>query len=210
MHIDYAKEVVEYHEDNYEDHNMTIMTSLAPETEVMKVAESLGDEKISSICSTMREAEKSRYRKITDKQRYAVAKALLDNFGTARAVLAKSFNTTEEEMFGKPDEVAEGVEIHPTLNIGFGLLSDFVADSSVQKKGVTYAATKAAIRATNLRKFKTFPVVIEGRGLVVVTQDEAQLLGLPEQEAEWFQRAVSDEDLGAVAKNVRGIISGRG
>ncbi len=202
MHIDYAREVVEYHEDNYDEHNMTILKSMCAESEVMKIAESMGVEKVFSICKTMREATHSRYNKITDKQRHAVAAALLEKYGTARAVLALAFNKTELEMFGAEVEI-EDVQIHPKLRIGFGLLSDFVADAKKQEEGVTYPASRSAIRATKRGDGGTMTVLINGHGLTAVTVSEAKKLNLPEQEAEWYQSRVTDQDIATVAGKVR-------
>lgn len=201
MHIDYAREVVEYHEDDFDDHNLTILKSLAPETEVIRVAESFGNEKISSICATMRDAQKSKYKKITDKQRYAVAAFLLEQFGTARAVLAKAFNTTESDMFGAPDVEVDGVQMHPTLQVAYGVLSDFVADAKKQEGGTTYRASRAAIRAT--KQSRGTMTVQHPIGIIAVTPDEAKKLGLEECNAEWYQLRVTAQDIGAVAGSLR-------
>lgn len=202
MHIDYAREVVEYHEDNFDDHNLTILKSLAPEGEVMRVAESFGDQKIIDICSTMRESQKSKYKKITDKQRHAIAAFLLEKLGTARAVLASAFGTTEAEMFGASDVEVDGVKIHPTLRVAYGLLSDFVADAKKQEGGVTYPASRAAVRATKQGRGGTLTVLLP-IGITAVTQDEAKKLGLEEHEAEWYQQRVTAQDVGAVAGALR-------
>ena len=102
MHIDYAKETIEYYERNFANYDMMVLESFCVEPEFLAVAISFGDKKITGICETIKEIQDgygSRYRKITSKQRYALAKFLLDNLGSAKSVIAKAFNTTVNDMF---------------------------------------------------------------------------------------------------------------
>lgn len=65
--------------------------------QLLTLAESLGDTKISSIVQTIR-TPRSRYSKVTPKQRFAVANALLTKYGTARTVYAASLGISEDEL----------------------------------------------------------------------------------------------------------------
>ena len=104
MHIDYAREMVERVENDtfLKGDQRYMIKSVADEREILALVEKVGDAKHAEIAATMREIKKNggRYRKVTDKQKTAVALFLLEKFGTARAVLAAAFDKTEAEMFG--------------------------------------------------------------------------------------------------------------
>lgn len=102
MHIDWVKETVADHErDHPSRFNTTILKSLCSEPELLALAESCGNEKIAGICANVRAAASHRYKKVTDNQRIALAAFLLEQFGSARAALAKAMGSTEQEMFGE-------------------------------------------------------------------------------------------------------------
>ena len=99
MHIDYAIEVIEYHERNFpRNHNETIVRALCTESELLKLAIALNDEKITGICATVKEIKSSRHRRVTDKQIGALQGALLKKYGTARAIIAAAFNVNADEL----------------------------------------------------------------------------------------------------------------
>lgn len=99
MHIDWARETVERHEKWHSDYDYTLMQLLCTEPEVLKIADALGIDKITSIATSARAAVGQRYKYVTDKQRHALAVALLEAHGNARAVLALAFGVTEAVMF---------------------------------------------------------------------------------------------------------------
>ena len=70
--------------------------------ELLVLADSLGDAKISSIVHSML-TPSSRYARVTLKQRQAVADALLTRHGTAWAVYAAAMGTTEDALKGAKD-----------------------------------------------------------------------------------------------------------
>ena len=103
MHIDYAKELVERVENDpfLKGDQQYILKTVATEREILALIDQVGDEKHQSIAATVREIKSAvlRYRTVTNKQKTAIVLFLLAKFGTARAVLAAAFATTEREMF---------------------------------------------------------------------------------------------------------------
>lgn len=70
--------------------------------ELLVLAHGLGNEKISSIVYTMMNPS-SRYARVTQKQRYAVADALLTVHGTAWAVYAAAIGATQDDLKAAKD-----------------------------------------------------------------------------------------------------------
>jgi len=110
-HRDYAAESVKRHETSKwaKDANLEwteYAIECAQVAELAKsVGEEIGDSKTSDIASTVLEviaadvAGGSRnHRKITQPQRHALAVALLEKFGTARAIAAEVWELTEAEI----------------------------------------------------------------------------------------------------------------
>lgn len=92
------------------------------------------------------------------------------------------------------------IQIHPTLQIGYGLLADFVADSYAQSKGKTYPASLAAIQATQSGCYGTMTIQFPGQQhLTAVTKSEAKSLGLQEVNCNWYQQHITQKDICAVA-----------
>ena len=87
MHIDYVVEL------------------FINESEFLKLVDSIGNEKLSSIATTVRASANNKYAKVTAKQKFALATGLLDQYKTARAVYAAAFGVTEATMFGVPDPI---------------------------------------------------------------------------------------------------------
>lgn len=89
MQIDYAKESAECHLKNgcLELQAVAFLTI----DQIPALAEKEGDDKIKSIITDMKKAAGSKYKKVTDKQRYAVAASLLSKYRTA-AVIDAAFN----------------------------------------------------------------------------------------------------------------------
>jgi len=106
MHIDYAKECFLARETPKHSQPFThqqLVELFIAEAEFLKLVDAIGDEKLSSIASTIRATAKNKYAKVTPKQKYALAVALLERYKTARAVYAAAFYVTEDVMFGEPD-----------------------------------------------------------------------------------------------------------
>ena len=70
--------------------------------ELLVLAHGLGDKKISAIVHTMMNPS-SRYARVTQKQRYAVADALLTVHGTAWEVYAAALGTTQDTLKAAKD-----------------------------------------------------------------------------------------------------------
>ena len=118
MHIDYAKECflareTPKHSQPFDEQQLVEL--FVSESEFLKLVDSLGDEKLSSIATTIRASQKNKYAKVTAKQKYALATGLLTQYKTARAVYAAAFGVTEAVMFGVP----EPIEISATEKIWF-------------------------------------------------------------------------------------------
>lgn len=71
----------------------------------LALAESIGDEKISSIVATIRKNAGNRYAKVTQNQRYALAAALLAMHTSAFAVYAAAVGVSADEFAAALAEV---------------------------------------------------------------------------------------------------------
>lgn len=111
MHVDYAIECykkakfpkyVEPKSDSY------IIEMLATD-ELVDLAHSLAETKITSICETMRNSRGyknvSGHKKITKLQQQAISKFILEKFATAEKVICAAFAITENEFSKRFDEV---------------------------------------------------------------------------------------------------------
>jgi hypothetical protein len=75
----------------------------AAEREFLNLADALGNEKASSIVATIRGGAGSKYAKVTEAQKHALAGALLAKHGTALAVYASAFNVDEESFLASAE-----------------------------------------------------------------------------------------------------------
>lgn len=109
MHKDYAIEVYNSLKNpKYVESasDLAILKALCTD-EIVDFAKDLGDEKISSICSTMQESfgyknNSCKIRKrITEKQRFAVSDFLLNKFESAKKVICLVFGITEDQFTEK-------------------------------------------------------------------------------------------------------------
>ncbi|USR37576.1 hypothetical protein L1F06_012800 [Ectopseudomonas hydrolytica] len=75
--------------------------------QLLKLASTLGDEKITSIVYTMQNP-RSRYSHVTHKQIAAVTHALLSHYGSANAVYAAALGVSVDEMIEAVETSEEG------------------------------------------------------------------------------------------------------
>ncbi|MFL7013707.1 hypothetical protein [Enterovibrio norvegicus] len=106
MHFEYAAEyVMKLWESNGLSGTDTAILADIVEDQVLelalKAASESSNEKMVSIIDNMKEAQTQKYKKVTRKQELAVSTFLLETFGTVSAVLCKSFDKKNEELFGK-------------------------------------------------------------------------------------------------------------
>lgn len=94
MHIEYAADAVIRAEKNGSDR--AVLECYADDGVLLKLVDQLGDEKAKSIAETVRAAAKTRFAKVTSKQRWALATAILNKYPTARAAFAAAYNVSEE------------------------------------------------------------------------------------------------------------------
>lgn len=101
MHIDYAAETFLRHTAPKHSAPSTAQQTvavLAAEKEFLALAEQVGDEKTSSIVTTIRKNASNRFAKVTEAQRFALASALLAKHGSALNVYAAAFGVSAEEF----------------------------------------------------------------------------------------------------------------
>lgn len=107
-HPEYAAEVCARHERN--DHDDMVFVKFACSAfEVLPlvkiIAEELGDAHLAGVAATVAEIEQQIEdqgrrckRKVTDAQRYALAVALLEKYGTARALVKAAWGVTDADI----------------------------------------------------------------------------------------------------------------
>jgi len=107
-HPDYAAEACARHERNGHD-DMVFVKLASSAFEVLPlvkaIAAELNDERLAGIAATVAEIEQQIEdqgrrckRKVTDSQRYALAVALLEKFGTARSVVQAAWGVSAEQI----------------------------------------------------------------------------------------------------------------
>lgn len=144
MHIDYAIELVErYEADSYiKGDSFKIISMVSAESELLALIDKHGDDKHRSIAATVRDIQSSnnRYRKVTDGQRKALARHLLELFGTHRAVLAAAYGKTEQEMFGEAMEAEEApAKAEPAAQMS----NEYVAKAEEAKRAAEFMGLPA-------------------------------------------------------------------
>lgn len=140
MHIDYAKECFLARETPKHSQpftNLQLTELFIHESEFLKLVDDLGDEKLSSIASTVRASAGNRHAKVTANQKYALAAPLLKKYKTARAVYAAAFGVTEAEMFGEPDPI----EISATEKVWFSPGAQIACVVEVSPSGAIVSVT---------------------------------------------------------------------
>jgi len=100
MHIKFAADAVVRAEGQFsgEQAQRYVLECYADDSTVLKIVDMLGDEKASSIAATIRSNRGNRYAKVTSKQRFAIATAILAKYATARAALAAAYGVSEDEF----------------------------------------------------------------------------------------------------------------
>lgn len=100
IHIEYAADAIIRAEAQFqgEQAQRYVLESYADDSTVLKIVDTLGDEKASSIAATIRQNRGNRYAKVTRNQRFAIATAILAKYATARAAFAVAYGVSEEEF----------------------------------------------------------------------------------------------------------------
>lgn len=107
-HPEYAAEACARHERNGHD-DMVFVKFAASAYEVLPlvkaIAAELGDERLAGIAATVAEIEQQIEdqgrrckRKVTDAQRHALAVALLEKFGSARAIVKAAWGVSDDQI----------------------------------------------------------------------------------------------------------------
>jgi len=106
MHIEYAADMILRVEAQFEGERAQryAIESYVDDNVILNLVDTLGDEKASSIAATIRKNRNNRYAKVTSKQRYAIASAILAKYPTARAAYAAAYGVSEEEFMANADQ----------------------------------------------------------------------------------------------------------
>lgn len=111
---EYERELVERIENDsfHQGNPIVILMAVAEDKNILDLVVKVGDDKHRSIAATVADikASNNRYRKVTLNQKRAIAKFLVEKFGTARAAMAAAAGVTEQEMFGGEESQAEVTE----------------------------------------------------------------------------------------------------
>ena len=199
MHIDYATEQFLARETPKHSQPFTqqqLVELFINESEFLKLIDSLGDEKLTSIAATVRASAKNKYAKVTANQKYALASGLLTQYKTARAVYAAAFGVTEAAMFGEPDPIeistsekvwfSDGAQIACVVEVAEnGAVTSVTVGgescSSRMNVAECYPASKRALANCKRSGMGTdiLTVVIDAQ-IVVLALDEAKEHGIKE------------------------------
>ena len=100
MHIEFAADAVVRAETQFSGAQAQryVLEAYADDSTVLKIVDTLGDEKASGIAATIRGNRNNRYAKVTSKQRFAIATAILEKYKTARAAFAVGYGVSEEDF----------------------------------------------------------------------------------------------------------------
>lgn len=98
VHVEFAADAVVRSEQFGEKGDQLVIEGFADQDTVLKLVDATGDVKAASIKKTIVEGRSNRRAKVTPKQRYAIATAVLAHYKTAAAALAASYGMTEEEF----------------------------------------------------------------------------------------------------------------
>lgn len=107
-HPEYAAEALARHEKNGHD-DMVFVKFACSSFEVLPlvkaIAAELADERLAGIAASVAEIEQQIEdqgrrckRKVTDAQRYVLAMALLEKYGTAREIVKSAWGVTDEQI----------------------------------------------------------------------------------------------------------------
>ncbi|MES2879171.1 MAG: hypothetical protein V4713_12175 [Pseudomonadota bacterium] len=108
-HRDYAAEVLKSREKYGADGEFQFVKSACSSGNVLPlvvaIAQDLGDTKLAGIAATVAEIEAAHQaqgircrRKVTEAQRFVLATALLERYGSPRAIAAAAWGLTDEEI----------------------------------------------------------------------------------------------------------------
>lgn len=103
MHIEYAKDLLLSKEKPRYSVPLSaqaIVEAVVCENAFLVLALKLQDDRVCGIVGSVQAASSHRFKKVTPAQKYALAQALLGQYGTPRAVYAAAFGVSEKDMFG--------------------------------------------------------------------------------------------------------------
>ena len=221
-HINYAKEVYKYLREHEKNPENELLKRLSCEPEILALAKEHGGGKCRAIAESIEQIQKESrksYRHVTDSQRETIVRCLTED-------VTISFESLMIDAYGEnffssdeaPEYIAEGIEISPTFNVAFGLLGTAAVgkDTTMDRTGVTYRATRNAILAINTTRYgepQIITVDIDDE-LIVATVNEAKLLEKKEtpckryeQIDEWLSVKDLAQQVGVSAGRIRQIIN---
>jgi hypothetical protein len=188
-----ARQMVRGHEARYYEAEQRVLAAVMLLDDGPLLVAQIGKaQRISGMCEAMMKA-KARGQMPSPAQCAAVAGFLIDNFGSARRVLAGMYGILESTLFPE-DEYLQGIPLHPTLDIGFGRIAVFAADEAKQSQGVTYTASREAISAVHrgCRDSALVAVFPDGPDStpIVVLASQAQAQGWPRAPHNYYSEPV--------------------
>jgi hypothetical protein len=157
--------------------------------QVLTLALNCDDGKIKAIAANMKEAEGSKFKRVTDSQKNVVAQYLLQQYKTAKDVIAAAYGQSRSDFWGT-DPTHDGLVIstvyvfrHDELYQESGLVT---LGTFAGKRHHDYPITEAAVaECLTVAHITPFPDTVcgadlPGVGRAKLTVQEREKLGLPE------------------------------
>lgn len=98
VHIEYAADALVRSQQFGPEADRKALEAFADQDTVLKLVDATADDKAISIKQTILRGRDNRYAKVTPKQRYAIAQAVLGHYKTAAAAFAASYGVSEAEF----------------------------------------------------------------------------------------------------------------
>lgn len=160
---------------------------LSAEKEFLTIAEKSSEQKIVEICATVRELEAltgpaRRHRKVTDKQRWAIALSLIDQFSLYE-LFEQAYGAETAKRIQRP-EILPGIP-EALREVAYGrMMFTFCPDEDDVEMGVSYPAShKVVVQILSRQGESEKNVLVEHIGRkIAITPDEAKKHGLTELE----------------------------
>ncbi|BEM57282.1 hypothetical protein SME22J_11430 [Serratia marcescens] len=212
MHYEFAFEAWEYHQENFGDSaDAVFLKKWVVEPEFLSYVKNLGDEKASSICDSVADMVGNKYRKPTDAQKHVLARTILESPKSLRDVMIEIYGDNIKQLFdsynaehefsaeeknhakylkqldkqaASSSEPIYGIDMSGK-RVAFALTITFVCKPGDERSGITYRASKAAVKS--ITAGHDAPLAMLNNELIAVSDAELRALGQKDHPAEWYK-----------------------
>ncbi|MEL5563577.1 hypothetical protein ACN2W4_21050 [Serratia marcescens] len=189
MHYEFAFEAWEYHQENFGDSaDAVFLKKWVVEPEFLSYVKTLGDEKASSICDSVADMAGNKYRKPTDAQKHVLAQAILKSPKSLRDVMIEIYGDNIKHLFDKQvsslDAPISDIDMSGK-RVAFALTRTFICKPGDERQGITYRASKAAVKS--ITAGRDAPLAMLNNELIAVSDAELRTLGQKDHPAKWYK-----------------------